>query len=76
VSAQFVSLQGLEVPYYVCMFGAGVLKFVSGADAARTAPEGSCPGWMAAHGTITVVATSPAHTPCNDWTSLQRLPTI
>jgi len=26
VSAQFVSLEGLEIPYYVTLFGAGVLK--------------------------------------------------
>jgi O-antigen ligase len=29
VSAQFVSLTGLELPYYVCMIGAGALKLAS-----------------------------------------------
>ncbi len=29
VSAQFVSLSGLEVPFYVVLLGAGVLRFVS-----------------------------------------------
>jgi len=29
VSAQFVSLEGLEIPYYVTLFGAGVLKVSS-----------------------------------------------
>jgi probable O-glycosylation ligase (exosortase A-associated) len=29
VSAQFVSLQGLELPYYICLVGAGTLKLRS-----------------------------------------------
>jgi putative inorganic carbon (hco3(-)) transporter len=44
VSAQFVSMQGLEIPYYICMFGAGVLKVVSNAETARRASERSAPG--------------------------------
>jgi putative inorganic carbon (HCO3(-)) transporter len=32
VSAQFVSLYGLEVPYYIVLLGAGVLKLTSAAD--------------------------------------------
>jgi O-antigen ligase len=32
VSAQFVSLVGLEQPYYVALIGAGVLKLVPGTD--------------------------------------------
>jgi probable O-glycosylation ligase (exosortase A-associated) len=34
VSAQFVSLQGLETPYYVSLIGAGVLKLTSTPSAA------------------------------------------
>ncbi len=33
ISAQFVSLEGLEVPYYVVLLGAGALKLTSTADA-------------------------------------------
>lgn len=35
VSAQFVSVQGLEVPYFICLFGAGVLKMTSQLDPVR-----------------------------------------
>lgn len=37
VSAQFVSVQALEVPYFVCILGAGVLKVVSQQDAEHRA---------------------------------------
>ncbi|MBI3463908.1 MAG: O-antigen ligase family protein [Planctomycetes bacterium] len=37
VSAQFVSLEGLEVPYYITLLGAGVLKVASVRPAARDA---------------------------------------
>jgi putative inorganic carbon (hco3(-)) transporter len=43
VSAQFVTLAGLEVPYYVCLIGAGYLKFsdslVAEAYAANVVPS-------------------------------------
>lgn len=37
VSAQFVSVQPLEVPYFVCVLGAGILKYVSQEQAQQAA---------------------------------------
>jgi hypothetical protein len=45
VSAQFVSLQGLETPYYIALIGAGVLKLVSAQG--EMAPS---PGFLAPAG--------------------------
>jgi probable O-glycosylation ligase (exosortase A-associated) len=39
VSAQFVSLQGLELPYYIGMLGAGALKLLSRAEEETEAKE-------------------------------------
>jgi O-antigen ligase len=44
VSSQFVSVIGIEVPFYVTLLGAGVLKLASSAEAAGTAREVQ-PGW-------------------------------
>jgi probable O-glycosylation ligase (exosortase A-associated) len=44
VSAQFVSLPGLETPYYIVLLGAGALKLLSRAEAHRADSPGSVPG--------------------------------
>lgn len=45
VAAQFVSLEGLETPYYVVLVGAGVLKLVSASETTSPAraPAGETP---------------------------------
>jgi len=37
IAAQFVSLVGLEIPYYIVLFGAGTLKLASVGDASESA---------------------------------------
>lgn len=37
IAAQFVSLVGLEIPYYIVLFGAGTLKLASAGDASESA---------------------------------------
>jgi probable O-glycosylation ligase (exosortase A-associated) len=44
VAAQFVSLAGLEAPYYITLIGAGVLK-VHGATPPAAAAESATPAW-------------------------------
>jgi hypothetical protein len=39
VSAQFVTVTGVEIPFYVVMLGAGVLKVAALLDADGTEPE-------------------------------------
>lgn len=41
VAAQFVSMEGLEVPYYIALVGAGALKLNSEQEEAATASAGS-----------------------------------
>jgi hypothetical protein len=39
VAAQFVTLVGLEIPYYVLLIGTGLLKLSSSAEVARASVE-------------------------------------